>query len=218
MNLFGLPSGATEQALWMHSVWTIFAIAGAVVAAIVYALIFWCTVRYRRRQDSAEPPQFRNNVPLEVAYTIVPVLIVAALFYVSFRTEAAVERVAPDPPLTVDVTAFRWSWRFDYAGSGASVTGTPAQPPQLVLPVGEPVRIVLTSADVVHAFWVPAFLFKRDAVPGMRTVFEWDLTTAGVYDGRCAEFCGLDHAEHAFTVRAVAPDAFAAWLEVASRR
>ena len=217
---FDLPPGATLQGQAMHGVWIVFTIAGAVVAAIVYGLIFWSLIRYRRR-DGASPAQFRGNPPLEMLYTAIPVAIVVALFIISYRTEAAVERLAPKPALTVEITAFRWSWRFGYVGTPVSITGTPEQPPQLVLPTGETVHIVLQSADVMHAMWVPAFLFKRDAIPGMKNQFDWNIQREGVYRGNCAEFCGFDHYQHHFTVKAVPARVFEQWLRdrgLAARR
>jgi cytochrome c oxidase subunit 2 len=92
------------------------------------------------------------------------------------------------------------------------VVGTPDDPPEAVLPTGGPVRVVLTSPDVIHSFYVPEFLFKRDAIPGRTTSFDLTIERPGIYRGRCAEFCGLDHWRMRFTIRAVSPTEFEAWL------
>jgi cytochrome c oxidase subunit II len=206
-----LPRSATEQGEEMSTLWGVFFWAGVGVAGIVYGLILWSIVRYRRRSD-ADPPQFRGSTPLEITYTIVPVALVVLLFLLAVRTETNVEHPASDPVATVQVEAFDWSWRFSYEGTGVEVFGTPEEPPQMVLPVGQPVRLVLTSADVIHSFYVPSFLFKRDAIPGRTTSFDLTLREPGIYRGQCAEFCGLDHYRMRFSIRAVPSSEFEAWL------
>jgi cytochrome c oxidase subunit 2 len=116
-----------------------------------------------------------------------------------------------DAPNRTAVTAFRWSWRFDYS-NGVTTSGTPASPPTLYLPVGRPTEIDLRSDDVTHSFWVPAFLFKRDAIPGMTNVFDLTPTRTGTFLGRCAQFCGLDHALMTFVVRVVPQSAYSRYL------
>lgn len=207
-----LPEGATEQGREIHALWRFTFWAALAVAVVVYGLIIWTTVRYRRRGEGT-PPQFRSNIPLEIVYTIIPVLIVGVLFLLTYRTETSVETPAEEPAATVRVEAFNWSWRFTYQDRDVSVYGTPDDPPEMVVPVGEPVRIVLTATDVIHAFFVPEFLFKRDAIPGRTTRFDLRVEEPGVYRGYCAEFCGLDHWRMRFTVRAVAGEDFRSWLE-----
>jgi cytochrome c oxidase subunit 2 len=194
----------------------VFFVAALAVGGVVSALILWSVIRYRRR-EGGRSAQFRDNLPLEITYTVIPIAIVTALFVLTFRVENRVSRLsdpgAPEAPVaTIEVTAFNWSWRFDY-GNGVVVTGTPDDPPEMVVPVGEPVRIVLTSEDVVHAFYVRDFLFKRDATPGLVQRFDFLVDREGIYEGQCAEFCGLDHARMRFTVRAVSPAEFSTWLE-----
>ena len=210
----GLPEAATEQGREIRDLWTVFFWAAVGVAALVYGLILWSVVRYRSRGDGL-PPQSRSNIPIEVVYTVVPILVVAGLFALTFLTEREVEDVAPDPAAVVRVEAFDWSWRFDYAGTPVSVFGTPEDPPELVLPSGETVRFVLTSSDVIHSFFVRDFLFKRDAIPGRVTEFDLTVEEPGTYAGQCAEFCGLDHARMRFTIRAVPRAEFDAWLAAA---
>jgi cytochrome c oxidase subunit 2 len=207
---FGAPPGATEQGRAIAGLWRVFFIAALAVAAIVIGLILWSVIRYRRPRNG-RPAQFRDNLPLEVLYTIIPVLIVTALFVVTFQVESGVERPSTHPVATIHVTAFDWSWRFDY-GDGAVIAGTPDRPPEMVVPTGRPVRIILSSDDVVHAFYIPDFLFKRDATPGLIQQFDLQVDQEGVYRGQCAEFCGLDHARMRFTVRAVSVTEFETWL------
>jgi cytochrome c oxidase subunit 2 len=216
---FGMPRGETEQGQEIFKLWQIFTIAGIAVAALVYGLIGWSLIRYRRRR--ADDPaslgrQFHANVPLEVVYTAIPVAIVVALFAVSFRGEDRVENLARDPAVTLHAEAFAWGWRFTYGDDGPTVVSDPSGEdvagPTIELPRGRTTRVVLTSNDVIHAFWVPDFLFKRDAIPGRTTEFDLTPTDTGSYRGVCAEFCGLNHAYMTFTVVVTEPDAFDAWL------
>jgi cytochrome c oxidase subunit II len=206
-----LPRGATEQAEEMSTVWAVFFWAGVGVAGIVYGLILWSIVRYRRRTGSP-PPQTRGATGWEVTYTLIPVALVIVLFLLTLRAETNVEEPVGDPVSTVRVEAFDWSWRFSYEGTGVVIFGTPEEPPQMVLPVGRPVRLVLTSADVIHSFYVPSFLFKRDAIPGRTTTFDLTMREPGIYSGQCAEFCGLDHHRMRFSIRAVPSSEFETWL------
>jgi cytochrome c oxidase subunit II len=185
----------------MRTDWYIFIGAGIFVGLYVYGCIAWCIVRYRRRPDR-EPQQFSGNTPLELLYVVLPLLMVLGLFGVTFAIEVPVDHVVADPANTIAVTAFRWSWHFAYPG-GIVTYGTPAAPPTLFLPVGETTQIDLRSADVTHSFWVPAFLFKRDAIPGMTNVFDLHPTRTGRFTGRCAQYCGLDHALMTFALRVV---------------
>ena len=208
MNAF-VPG--TAQGGIMLADWMVFIIAGAIIGGIVVVLIVVPPVLWRRR-DTGFPPQFKKNTPLEIGYTVVPLLIVAVLFWVTLKYEWPVEAQTAKPYAVVHVTAYRWSWRFDYPADGVSVSGTPQQPPELALALGEPTRIDLVTADVNHAFWVPAFLFKRDAIPGFTNSFDLTPVHTGVYRGECGEFCGLDHAGMTFQVRVLAPAAYRAWI------
>ncbi len=209
---FGAPPGATEQGQSVSRLYQLLFYAAIPVAAIVYGLMIWSLLRYRRRNDRL-PRQTRYSVPLEILYTVVPILLVAGLFVETYRTERGVDALSPNPALVVRATAFQWQWRFEYPGSGIDVVGTPGRMPQMVIPAGETVRVELFSADVDHAFYVPQFLLKRDAIPGYPNRFDFRVEQPGLYRGECAEFCGLDHAAMNFRIRALSPDRFDAWLE-----
>jgi len=207
------PQTATAQASVLASDWALFTYAGLAVAVLVWGLILFAIVRWRRRpgaEGDALPPQFRTNNPLEIAWTVVPLVMVCALFVYTYRAEATVEALPPGAAATVDVSAYRWGWTFAYAG-GPRVDGTNIAPPQLVLPLGETTRLRLTSRDVTHSFWVPDFLFKKDAIPGQVNTFDLRPDKLGTFVGRCAQFCGLNHALMSFSVRVVPPDAYARW-------
>jgi cytochrome c oxidase subunit 2 len=208
-----IPHDATLQAGVLHGVWTIFLIVALAVYALVAGLILWSAVAYRRRDPATvQAATFHKNLPLELTWTVIPLLVVGALFAVTYPAERTVESVVTPPAVTVHVVGFRWSWRFLYPREHVAVEGTSDRPPELVLPAGRTSELRLTSSDVIHAFWVPAFLFKRDAVPGMVNVFDLTPQREGVYPARCAEYCGTFHAHMSFTVRVVSPEAFARWV------
>ena len=194
----------------MRTDWYVFLAAGIFVGIFVYGCIAWCLFAYRDRSNRTAE-QFSENRPLEILYVVLPFAMVVGLFAVTLAMELRVDRVVAAPPNRVSVTAFRWSWRFEYP-NGLATSGTPMVPPTLYLPVGEPTEIDLRSDDVTHSFWVPAFLFKRDAIPGMTNVFDLTPTRLGTFSGRCAQFCGLDHATMTFVVRTVPRLAYERYL------
>jgi cytochrome c oxidase subunit II len=216
---FGMQEGATEQGEATFRLWQVFMLAAIPVAFLVYGLIAWCLVRYRRRagdDPQALGRQFRERLVVEIAYTTIPIVIVIVLFVLATGTGSTVDAVADEPDLRVHVEAYAWGWRFTYPEEGIEVVSEPSGEgipgPVMVLPRGSTVRIVLTSNDVIHSFWVPGFLYKHDAIPG-RT-FEFDLTTTrlGTYSGECAEFCGLNHAYMTFSVHVVDQGEFETWV------
>ena len=211
---FGAPDPASKQGDSIHSLWQGFFLAAMAVAALVWGLLIFVIVRYRRRRGDPDrmPDQNAYNIPVEIIYTVIPVLVVAVLFGVSVNTERSVNHVGKDAAATVDVIGFQWSWQFHYRGEDVTITGVPGRGPQLVLPVGQPSHLRLISADVNHSFWVPDFLSKRDLIPGVRNEIEVTPTKIGSYVGRCAEFCGLDHWQMNYSVRVVSRSDYEAWL------
>lgn len=210
----------TEQAATIDGVWHIFLSIAAVVALVVAGLIVYVLVRFRRRSDDLPTPG-HDNIPLELGYTAIPLLIVAVLFAITVVSLGRVEGDDADPDLTVDVTALQWQWRFAYPAHGITVTATEGEMPELVLPAGSSVRFELTSADVIHSFWIPGFRYKRDVFPQETTSFQVDIDEhTGFYEnvGTCAEFCGLDHHKMRFSVRIVSPDEFERWATANSRQ
>ncbi len=202
---------ASAQGGLLSGVWTLFLAASLIVAVIMFALIILPAIVWRRRDDTL-PPQFHRNPRWAVVYIGVPLLLVVALFVPSYLRQERVDALVPAPALVVDVTAFRWSWRFQYVHRGVTIVGTPQTPPTLVLPLGETTQINLTSVDVDHSFWVPAFFFKRDALPGFENQFDVTPTRLGEFRGMCSQFCGIDHAFMLFRVRVVPGTTFDRWL------
>ena len=211
---FGAPPGGDSQGVRISNLYHFLFYAAIPIGVIVYGLILFSVLRWRRRESDPDrmPPQFRYHIPFELTYVVIPLLLVAGIFVVTYNTEKHVDAVAPNPQLTVTVTAFQWQWRFQYPDSGITLTGTPTTNPQMVLPMGQTVEIRLLSVDVDHAFFVPQFLFKRDAIPGFPNTFDLNIDHPGIYRGECAEFCGVNHSDMNFTIRAVSPSAFRTWL------
>jgi cytochrome c oxidase subunit 2 len=209
---------ATSQGGALHDVWIVFIRAGIVVYVIVVGLILFAAVRYRRRNPNViQGKPFFSNIPLEITWTVIPLLMVGGLFAVSNPAEYHVETVRNPADEVVDVVAYRWSWRFLYPKEHVAVEGSAHHTPELVLPLERTTEIRLTSSDVIHAFWVPAFLFKRDAIPGRTNVFDLTPIHAGTFRGACAEFCGTFHAYMPFSVRVVPAAEYASALQAASR-
>ncbi len=218
---FGWPQGGiTPEANRMYDLWIASCVAALAVGVFVWGLIFWCVVRYRKRGNEL-PVQTRYNLPMEFLYTIAPILIVAVLFYYTAIVQTDVGKTSRDPDVTVEVVAFKWNWQFNYrdgqgveANTVASVLGTSEVIPILVLPSDRSIRFEETSRDVIHSFWVPEMLFKRDVFPGsIRNVFEVSkLEGEGAYVGRCAELCGTYHAFMNFELRVVTPEKYDQFL------
>lgn len=215
-------SQATEQGSLAASLYgPVFLIATAVFV-LVEGLVIFIALRFRRRRtDTGLPVQTHGNKVLEIAWTLIPALIVTGLFVLSMVALVRVDARSEDPAVVVDVTGFQWQWTFEYpdytntAGRALSYTGAGQQGPEMVLPVGETIRFRLHSNDVIHSFYVPQFFFKRDVIPGRVNEFEVVLKPefAGqVLGGQCAEFCGLAHADMYFTVRPMTAPDFDAWV------
>jgi cytochrome c oxidase subunit 2 len=210
----GMPEPISEQGKRVLTLWQGSWVAALATGVLVWGLIIWAVLFHRKRSDDL-PPQVRYNLPIEMLYTAVPFVIIAVLFYFTARDETYLEKTSAHPDVVVDVTAFQWSWRFDYPQHNVSIIGMPAAPddnpgnkPVLVVPTGETVRFNLHSQDVIHSFWVPALLYKKDVMPGYNNKFEVKLTKTGTYEGRCAELCGVDHSRMLFQMKVVTPAQF----------
>mgnify|MGYP003340546011 CR=1 FL=1 len=192
-------------------------LAAGVVGIFTAALILWPVFRHRRKDGDPEyPKQTQYNIPVEVAYTVIPFIIVAVLFYFTARDEATITAKEPSKVMhTIDVTGIQWSWQFCYQDGGpkAVVTGTPAQPPTLVLPQGERVHFNIHSNDVVHGFWIPAFMIQIQNLPGVENHLEFTANKLGEFPGRCNILCGRQHSQMLFNVKVVTPSEYRAYIE-----
>jgi cytochrome c oxidase subunit 2 len=194
----GFPDPVTDQAQAIYDLWLGSVAAAAVVGLAVWGLIFYAVVRFRKNSDDL-PRQIRYNLPVEVLYTVVPFVIIAVLFYYTVVAQNEVNELDDEASagdrVTVNVVGFKWNWMFQHVDAGVQVVGEIDAPATLVIPTDTTVRFVETSPDVIHSFFVPAFLFKRDVVPGRANTFEVNVTKPGTYIGRCAELCGEKHSQ-----------------------
>ena len=210
----GFPDPVTEQGKITLSLWQGSWIAGLLVGCVVWGLILWAVIFHRKRGDKL-PPQVRYNMPIEILYTIVPFVLIAVLFYYTAKDENTIDATSANPAVTVNVVGFQWSWEFDYPQYGVKENGYmwgEGPLPVMEIPVGETVQFNLTSPDVVHAFWVPEFLFKRDVIPGHPNHFEITATQTGTFTGHCSELCGVYHSRMLFTLKIVTPAQFQQWI------
>jgi cytochrome c oxidase subunit II len=217
----GFPNPVTEQGKVTLSLWQGSWIAGLLVGALVWGLILWAVIFHRKRGDKL-PPQVRYNMPIEILYTVVPFILIAVLFYYTAKDENTIDSLSATPQVTVNVTGFQWSWKFDYNPAyhvvevgemwNPQLPNSQQQLPLLEIPENEVVRFNLTSPDVIHSFWVPEFLFKRDVIPGHPNHFQITATQTGTFTGHCSELCGLYHSRMLFTLKIVTPAQFQAWI------
>ena len=218
---WGWPDGITDEAYEMRTLWIWSVIAALIVGFAVWGLIGWSVVMHRKRGDEL-PKQTAYNLPLEIVYTIIPFLIIAGLFFFTVVTQNRVMDRSDNPDETISVNAFKWNWQFVYPettgtdGEPVNTVGNSEEIPILVVPTDQRVRFEVASADVIHSFWVPEFLFKLDVIPGNENgrdnVFEVTVREEGAFVGRCAELCGTYHAYMNFEVRVVSGEDYDAYL------
>ena len=221
---YGASRGVTTQGQDTFKLYSGMMTTGIIIGGFVGILILYTVLRYRRRSDDM-PKQFHESIPIEILYTAIPVFVVAVLFLFTVLTENNVDATVPNnaritttgaPVLEVKITAFQWGWRFDYPNNNVSVSGEVTDGPgglgpQMVLPVGETVQILLVSNDVIHGFYVRDFNFSRYALPGVQNRFDLNIIKPGLFPGQCTQICGLYHSEMLFTVKGVTPSDFATW-------
>ena len=222
-----LPLPATKEAPYVHDLWMGAWLAAILTGVVVWGLIIYACFRFRRRHETDIPVQTRYNLPIEIFYTIAPIMMVVVFFYFTLGAQQKVQHDDPDPDETITVVGQQWSWAFNYnlgydakkgdyeSVGGATVheVGTTADRPTLWLVKGKSVEINLYSPDVIHSFWVPAFLFKMDVIPGRHNNFAVTPTRTGTFEGRCAELCGSYHSRMLFNVKVVDQSAYDAHLE-----
>jgi cytochrome c oxidase subunit II len=225
----GMLPPATRQGQVTVTLWQGSWVAAWSVGAVVWGMIIWAIIFHRKRKSGTAPPprQVRYNLPIEMLYTVVPFIMVGVLFFFTARDENFIDNLSARPNVTVTVTGFQWSWQFQYPGyrvpssptGDVTMNGEPWSPtvgnsqlPLLVIPAHEVVRFNLVSTDVIHAFWIVPFEFKRDVIPGHPNHFQVTPIKTGTWIGRCTELCGLYHSRMLFRVRIVTPAQFTTWI------
>jgi cytochrome c oxidase subunit 2 len=189
-------------------------IAAIVFGAICLAVLVAMGLSRHRRRSGRPPSKRSKNTPLELTYAAVVAAVVGFIVFVSFRATAQEHSPAPANGVRVDVRGFQWCWSFRYPTHGVQVTGTcqHGERPTMVVPVGEPVTINVSSDDVIHSWWVPHLRYKVDAFPNHPNTFTVSVDHAGRWIGRCAEFCGPSHYSMDFYLKAVSPARYRSWL------
>ncbi len=176
------------------------------VFTVVEGLLLFAIVRYRRREGAAQPKALHGHTALEIGWTLAPALILVFIAVPTMRTIFATAGDAPVGALKIQVIGHQWWWEYRYPDLGV-VTAN-----ELHLPVAAPVQLELTSADVIHSFWVPGLGGKRDLMPGRTTRIAFTADASGEYSGQCAEFCGASHANMRLRVFVEPDSVFEAWV------
>lgn len=218
------PAAVTEQGREIRGLYDIVFAFAVAIFLIVEGLIVWSVIRYRRRPvDTDLPIQTHGNNMVEVIWTVIPTAIVLFLFVISWQTLNNVDAVSARPDIRIHAIAGQFQWQFEYLDADGKKVATQLAPVYdvdtglggMAVPAGSSVQVTLDSPDVVHAFYVPRFLFKRDVVPGQTNTFEFtvDASEAGqVFRGQCAELCGTGHRSMLFNVIALSPTEYDRWL------
>ena len=212
--------------LWVNS-WIVLLAVGV----ITWGLMLWAMIAYRRRKgQTGLPVQLRYNMPIEIFYTTVPLILVLGFFAFTARDQAVLETQYDDPDVSIVAIGKQWAWDFQYDGEDeanddavwsmgiqAQTDGAgnvdEAQLPTLYLPVDKSVKIKLESRDVIHSFWIIDFLYKKDLYIGRDNYWSFTPTREGTYAGKCAELCGEYHSMMLFNVKVVSEAEYDQYLE-----
>lgn len=222
--------GVTNQTDRISSFWVASWIILFGVGFITWGLMLWAMVVYRRRKgQTGVPVQLRYNMPIEVFFTIVPLILILGFFALTAKDEAIIEERFAQPDVTIQAFGKQWAWDFNYVDANVYTSGIQVQPdkspgapqgaikqdslPTLVLPVGKKVEIQLNSRDVDHSFWVIDFLYKKDMIPGKTNYMSVIPERIGTYAGKCAELCGEFHSQMLFQVKVVSQADYDAYVK-----
>lgn len=227
MQLGWLPTepGTTNQVDRVIGLWVTSWIVLLGVGVITWGLIIWAAVVYRRRKgQTGLPVQLRYNMPIEILYTVIPLILIIGFFAFTARDQQAIEEPLADPDVTIEVYGKRWAWDFNYVNENVYYQGIQAQEredgqldistvPTLYLPVGQKVEVKIESRDVLHSFWIVDFLYKKDMIPAKSNYWYFIPEKEGSYVGKCAELCGEYHSLMLFNVEVVSQEEYDAYIE-----
>jgi len=237
-GLLNMTQGVTEMSRRIYDLHMLIFWVCVAIAVVVFAAMIWSIVFYRRSKGAVADTTIVHNTKVEIVWTAVPVIILIAMAVPAARTLVEIEDTTKTE-LTIKVTGFQWGWNYEYLDKGvtffsrldrksdaARELGSGIDPNTvdhyllnvdnpLVVPVGTKVRLLVTGADVIHSWWVPAFGVKKDGIPGFvnEAWFNIDSDKTGLYRGQCAELCGRDHGFMPIVVDARSKEDFAAWLK-----
>lgn len=212
----GFPKNVSSINDISLSLWQWSWITAGIVGVFTLILILWPAV-FHRKNDAKKgefPKQTQYHVPVEIAYTVIPFIIVAVMFYFTAVKENKIVDMKTPAQHQISVEGIQWSWQFAYpeAGKDAVVTGTPENPPTLYLPQGESVRFTITSNDVVHGFWIPAFMIQMQNLPDRPNHLQFTANKLGTFPGRCNILCGRNHSQMIFKVKVVTPEQYQKYI------
>ena len=222
-----LPEGSTDAtnhtpgitSMWVNS-WIVLLAVGV----ITWGLIIWATIAYRRRKgQTGLPVQLRYNMPIEMLFTVIPVILVLGFFAFTAEEQSKIEARDENPDNIVEVFGKRWAWDFNYISDDVYFQGVqvetdeqgsakPETMPVLYLPVNESTEVRLETRDVIHSFWIVEFLQKKDMIPGQTNYMTFTPTKTGTFMGKCAELCGEYHSMMLFEVEVLEADEYEAYV------
>lgn len=229
---YNLQPPVTEVAGQIYDLHTLMLIICLVIFIGVFGVMFWAVLRHRKSRG-AVAANFHENTSVEIAWTVIPVLILLGMAWPATKTVIAMKDTS-NPDITIKATGYQWKWGYDYLqGEGEGIRfvsnlSTPREQIEgsapkgeayllevdnpVVVPVGKKVRILTTAADVIHSWWLPAFGVKQDAIPGFIRDTWFRADQEGIYRGNCAELCGRDHGFMPIEVHVVSAEAYSAWV------
>jgi cytochrome c oxidase subunit 2 len=234
-----MPVGVTELSREIHGLHMLIMWVCVIIAVVVFGAMIYSIVKFRRSQG-AVPANFDHSTRAEVIWTIIPIAILVGMAVPAAETLIKIEDTR-DADLSVKVTGYQWKWHYDYLDQGVAFFSTIARDSdrarqldsgvdpasienyllevdnRMVVPAGAKVRLLITAADVIHAWWVPSFGMKKDAIPGFVNEMWFRADEPGVYRGQCTELCGRDHAFMPVVVEVMSQPDYKAWLASAKQ-
>lgn len=224
-----LQPPATPVAHEIYGLHNLILLVCLLIFIVVFGVMFYALVKHRKSVGH-EAVQFHENIRLEIIWTIIPFFILIGMAYPTTKTIFAM-RNSGHPDMSIKVTGHQWRWEYEYIGEGVRYVSSSSTPRDqidnkagknpnyllevdnpMVVPIGKKIRVLLTSSDVIHSWWVPQFGVKQDAIPGFIHEAWFQVEKPGTYRGQCAELCGVGHGFMPVVVEAMAPDRYAAWL------
>ena len=230
-----MTKGVTEISQQVYDLHMTIFIICCVIGAVVFGIMFWSILRHRKARG-VQPAQFHESTKVEILWTAIPVIILIVMAIPATKTLIAMEDTT-EADVTVLVTGSQWKWHYKYLNTDVEFYSLLATPKEqivnkfakgenyllevdrpLVIPTGKKVRFLMTSDDVIHSWWVPAFAVKKDANPGFINEAWTKVDQPGTYRGQCAELCGKDHGYMPIVVIAKAPADYQQWLDGEAER
>jgi cytochrome c oxidase subunit 2 len=199
-----VPERASSVAGEVDALFLFILVVTGLFAVGIWVAMLYFAIRYRRRSDTDRPAEIQGSLVLELTWTIIPFLLMSAMFVWGSKVFFHLNR-PPDDAMTVSVVGKRWMWKLQHPTGQREIN-------ELHVPVGRAVRLVITSEDTIHSFFVPAFRIKKDAVPGRYNMAWFRATKTGSYHLFCAEYCGTEHSKMTGRVIVMEPEEYQVWL------